>query len=236
MAYVRKTDTLVSEILQKVKEMSRKAQEPYSGKTLTDDSAEYQAIRNCIEDVSWKDAPQLKQQMPKNWLDGLRTKEIELKIIAPESCPDSADVSIRLQNLSDVFFTLSPEHAGAGNSYYGNTGKMELHEVDFPPVLLAWFKGGKSNESIKKSIADKFDKVESQLKSFIQQHASLNTAIKEMPEIEHYVPTEYIDKLHAASKPRGKTTSRPEKTTVEELGIDRDALTTAAVAYQIASS
>ena len=40
MAYVRKTETLVSEILQKVREMSRKAQEPYSGKTLTNDSAE----------------------------------------------------------------------------------------------------------------------------------------------------------------------------------------------------
>ena len=57
-----------------------------------------------------------------------------------------------------------------------------------------------------------------------------------MPEIEHYVPTEYIDKLHAASKPRGATAPRPDKTTVEDLGIDRDALTSAAVAHQIASS
>ena len=70
----------------------------------------------------------------------------------------------------------------------------------------------------------------------MQQHASLNTAIKEMPEIEHYVPVEYIEKLHAPSMPRGKTAPRPEKTTVEELGIDRDALTSAAVAHQIASS
>ena len=237
MAYVRKTETLVSEILQKVREMSRKAQEPYSGKTLTDDSAEYQAIRNCIEDVSWKDAPQLRQQMPKDWLDGLKAKNIDLKIIAPESCPDSADVSIHLEQPNDGYFTLSPAHASAGHGYYGgNKGKMTLEEADFPPVLMAWFKGGKSNESLKKSIEDKFNKVESQLKSFMQQHASLNTAIKEMPEIEHYVPTEYIEKLHAVSPPRNKTAPRPEKTTVEELGIDRDALTSAAVAHQIASS
>ena len=101
---------------------------------------------------------------------------------------------------------------------------------------MAWFKGGKSNESLKKATEDKFNKVEAQLKSFMEQHASLNTAIKEMPEIEHYVPTEYIEKLHAPSVPRSKTAPRPDKTTVEDLGIDRDALTSAAVAHQIASS
>ena len=232
MAYVRKTETLVSEILSKVREMSRKAQEPYSGKTLTDDSAEYQAIRNCIEDVSWKDAPQLKQQMPSDWLDGLKSKNIDVNIVAPESCPDSADVSIYLEG----DFTLSPAHASAGHSYSGNRGKITLEETDFPPVLMAWFKGGKSNESLKKATEDKFNKVEAQLKSFMEQHASLNTAIKEMPEIEHYVPTEYIEKLHAPSVPRSKTAPRPDKTTVEDLGIDRDALTSAAVAHQIASS
>ena len=236
MAYVRKTDTLVSEILSKVREMSRTAQEPYSGKTLTDDSAEYNAIRNCIEDISWKDAPQIKQQMPKDWLEGLQAKEIDVNIVAPESCPDSADISIYLKQPNDGYFTLSPAHASAGSSYYGNKGKIELREDDFPPVLMAWFKGGKSNESLKKSIEDKFNKVENQLKSFMEQHASLNTAIKEMPEIEHYVPTEYIEKLHAPSVPRSKTAQRPEKTTVEDLGIDRDALTSAAVAHQIASS
>ena len=209
MAYVRKTDTLVSEILHKVREMSRTAQEPYSGKTLTDDSAEYQAIRNCIEDVSWKDAPQIKQQMPKDWLEGLQAKEIDVNIVAPERCPDSADISIYLKQPNDGYFTLSPAHASAGSSYYGNKGKIELREADFPPVLMAWFKGGKSNESLKKSIEDK---------------------------IEHYVPTEYIEKLHAPSVPRSKTAQRPEKTTVEDLGIDRDALTSAAVAHQIASS
>ena len=41
-----------------------------------------------------------------------------------------------------------------------------------------------------------------------------------------------MEKLHAPSAPRGKV-QRPEKTTVEDLGIDRDALTSAAVAHQL---
>ena len=61
-------------------------------------------------------------------------------------------------------------------------------EADFPPLLMTWFKSGKSNESIKKSIKDKFKKIEEQLKSFMEQHASLNTAIKELPQLEQYVP------------------------------------------------
>ena len=109
---------------------------------------------------------------------------------------------------------------------------MELTEADFPPLLMTWFKSGKSNESIKKSLQDKFNKVEEQLKSFMQQHASLNTAIKELPELEQYVPEEYMEKLHAPSAPRGKV-QRAEKTTIEDLGIDRDALTSAAVAHQL---
>ena len=229
MAYVRKTDTLVQHILHKVRQMSQTAQKPYSADTLTKDSAEYEAIRNCIESVSWKGAPQLKQQMPEEWLDGLKARNVDVKIVAPESCPDSGDVNIYLEG----DFTLSPAHASAGHSYSGNRGKMELHEADFPPVLMAWFKSGKSNESLRKATRDKFNKVEEQLKSFMEQHASLNTAIKELPELEQYVPDHYIEKLHAPSAPRGKTAPRPEKTTVEELGIDRDALTSAAVAHQL---
>ena len=228
MAYVRKTDTLVQHILHKVRQMSQTAQKPYSADTLTKDSAEYEAIRNCIESVSWKGAPQLKQQMPDEWLDGLKARNVDVKIVAPESCPDSGDVNIYLEG----DFTLSPAHASAGHSYSGNRGKMELTEADFPPLLMTWFKSGKSNESIKKSLQDKFNKVEEQLKSYMQQHASLNTAIKELPELEQYVPEEYMEKLHAPSAPRGKV-QRAEKTTVEDLGIDRDALTSAAVAHQL---
>ena len=228
MAYVRKTDTLVQHILHKVRQMSQTAQKPYSADTLTKESAEYEAIRNCVESVSWKGAPQLKQQMPDEWLDGLKTKNVDVKIIAPESCPDSGDVNIYLEG----DFTLSPAHASAGHSYSGNRGKMTLEEADFPPLLMTWFKSGKSNESIKKSLQDKFNKVEEQLKSYMQQHASLNTAIKELPELEQYVPEEYMEKLHAPSAPRGKV-QRAEKTTVEDLGIDRDALTSAAVAHQL---
>ena len=228
MAYVRKTDTLVQHILHKVRKMSETAQKPYSADTLTKDSAEYDAIRNCIESVSWKGAPQLQQQMPDEWLDGLKAKNVDVRIVAPESCPDSGDVNIYLEG----DFTLSPAHASAGHSYSGNRGKMTLEEADFPPLLMTWFKSGKSNESIKKSLQDKFNKVESQLKSYMQQHASLNTAIKELPELEQYVPEEYMEKLHAPSAPRGKV-QRAEKTTVEDLGIDRDALTSAAVAHQL---
>ena len=228
MAYVRKTDTLVQHILRKVRDMSNTAQKPYSADTLTKDSAEYDAIRNCIESVSWKGAPQLQKQMPSDWLDGLKSKNVDVKIVAPESCPDSGDVNIYLEG----DFTLSPAHASAGHSYSGNRGKMTLEEADFPPLLMTWFKSGKSNESIKKSLQDKFNKVESQLKSYMQQHASLNTAIKELPELEQYVPEEYMEKLHAPSAPRGKV-QRAEKTTVADLGIDRDALTSAAVAHQL---
>ena len=54
-------------------------------------------------------------------------------------------------------------------------------------------------------------KVEAQLKSFMQQHASLNTAIKEMPEIEHYVPTQYIEETTCTINATGQDCATTRK-------------------------
>lgn len=233
MAYVRKTETLVYEIIQKVREMSRKAQEPYQADTVTSGSPEYKAISDAVEDVSWKLAPHLKNEMPAKWAKRLsKAEKVEVKIPAPSSCPDSGSLRVYIERQSG--FCLSPEHYDPHASNYTNP-MIKFEAEDVPPVVLNWFASGKSNEATKAGLQAKFDKVEEQLKEFMKQHASLNTAIKAMPEIEHYVPVEFIDKLKAPSKPRGKV-QRDEKTTAEELGIDVDALTSAAVAHQIASA
>ena len=233
MAYVRKTDTLVHEILSKVDDMSRVAQKPYETATVTENSAEYKALSDAIETVSWKLAPELRDKMPSEWSSRLaRSKRVDVTIEPPVDCPESGRLRVTIER-EDKPFCLSPEHFDPNTGSYYNNTKITFAESDIPPIVMAWFKGGKSNEATRAGIKTKFDKVREQLKSFMNQHSSLNTAIKAMPEIEHYVPDEYIQKLHAPSPPRGKAATPAPK---DELDIDVDALTSAAVAHQIASA
>ena len=65
------------------------------------------------------------------------------------------------------------------------------------------------------------------------QHASLNTALKEMPELEMYVPAAFMRK-HAAPEASRAKVQRP--TNIERLDINVDVLTSAAVAHRIATA
>ena len=232
MAYVRKTDTLVYMIRQKVREMSQTAQAPYDSATITDGSAEYSALSNAIENVSWKIAPDLRDKMPAEWKKRLsKSERVNVKVPAPKSCTNSGNLELYVERKGQPF-CLSPLHFDPSTSYY-SAPTVAFEEEDIPPLLMTWFQSGKSNEATKAGIIAKFEKIENQLESFMGQHASLNTAIKAMPELEHYVPEDYIDKLHAPSAPRAKAkTVAP----VEDLDIDVDKLTSMAVAHQLASA
>ena len=233
MAYVRKTDTLVHEIVSRVQDMSRTAQKPYDVDTVVEGSVEYKAILDAVETVSWKSAPELKDKMPTSWVKRLtKAEKVEVKIPAPKSCPSSGSLKVQIESKGKPFFLSPLNFDPNANSYYSYPS-ISFAEDDIPPVLMTWFQSGKANEATKAGIKTKFEKVEEQLKKFMGQHASLNTAIKAMPEIEHYVPEEYIQKLHAPSPPRGKASAPAVK---EELDIDVDELTSAAVAHQIASA
>ena len=190
-------------------------------------------MSSAIETVSWKLAPQLRDKLPSEWVERLsRSTRVEVIIEPPADCPESGRLRVNIES-NDAPFCLSPEHFDPNTGSYYNNPKINFAESDIPPIVMAWFKGGKSNEATRAGLKTKFTKVRDQLKAFMNQHSSLNTAIKAMPEIEHYVPDEYIQKLHAPSAPRGKAATAIEK---EDLGIDVDALTSAAVARQIASA
>jgi hypothetical protein len=66
------------------------------------------------------------------------------------------------------------------------------------------------------------------------QHASLNAALKDLPSLEMYVPSEYMRKIAAASAPRNAP--KIERTIIKDLDIDVAELTTAAVAHRFAAA
>jgi hypothetical protein len=99
--------------------------------------------------------------------------------------------------------------------------------------VRSWIDEYTENERKKTEIRARFAGITDQLKSFLNTHASLNTALKEMPELEMYISADDLAKVRT----KGKTTPTVKvETAVEKLAIDIDALTQAAVAYRITSA
>jgi hypothetical protein len=95
--------------------------------------------------------------------------------------------------------------------------------------------GIKDQEKNKKETEDMFEGIKTQLTTFMSKHASLNTAIKDLPELEMYVPQEYLDRLAEET-----VRSKPAKSTLDddddEVELDMEAITRAAIAHRITSS
>ena len=66
------------------------------------------------------------------------------------------------------------------------------------------------------------------------KHASLNTALKEMPELKLYVPNSYIEKIE---KKENRIKTKPlAPTTSDDVEVDVDALTRAAIANRVTTA
>lgn len=234
MAYVRKTETLVREILGKVKEMSTTAQEPYQTDRIKRGTPEYDALASVVADVSWKETPDLKNKAPSSWNRLLDCREVTT--ILPEmitSNGSTEEVRIDLIPPEGTTFFMSPAHISTG--YYRSGGaKVKFSPDDVPAIVKNWFSSKAEKDATRKEVAAKFDGIKDKLEQFMSQHASLNAALKDLPSLEMYVPSEYMRKIAAASAPRNAP--KVERTIIEDLDIDVAELTTAAVAHRFAAA
>jgi hypothetical protein len=102
------------------------------------------------------------------------------------------------------------------------------------PETQAWVAEELSMHKKRADTLSKFENIEYQIVNYMDQHASLNTAVKDMPELELYVPSQYVTKLHAANEPR--TAKKQKVNTAEALEIDVNVLASAAIAHRITST
>ena len=221
MAYVRKTDTLVTEMRDHVRRMARKAMAPYESGNIDATSPVFDAVVEAVETYAWHKAPHLKSQMPDEW-----TKQIE------DCRVEFQDASGRRLSATHVSFGKKvriPQHA---ERYYTYEAKLKPDHCN--EQLTQWLAAEATRKQNRDAVEQQYRTIESQLMAFMQGQASLNSALKEMPEIEMYVPEEYMRKYREVAAPRAK--KEQQQTRVDELGIDRDVFAAAAIAHRIASA
>ena len=106
MAYVRKTDTLVNDIIGRVQDMSRTAQQPYQTDTLEVGTPEYNDMRNAVVDRTWAAAPDLKGKLPDDWCGTPRRVDVILR-----DTNDRTVARFGIENTVANPIRLSPEYA-----------------------------------------------------------------------------------------------------------------------------
>jgi len=219
MAYVRKTQTLVDDVANTVNSMmhaelskQKKANDVSIGTDLHRDIAE------LYSKESWKLAPDIKDKMPDEWCK--LAASVEVKFVNGD---DYNNIRIDLGFPDNDKIKLPPTY----NRYHD---RLEIQESSCTALIKEWLAKQHNLNSLRSQTRDMFNGIEEQLTKFLGRHASLNSAIKEMPELKLYVPDEYISKLEQKSTPRTKT---PTVSIVEELDIDIDNITRLAVAHRI---
>jgi hypothetical protein len=224
MAYVRKTDMLIDGIRQKVRDMKRQAQGLHQSNAVEYGTPEFDAFRDAAETAAWEDAPEFRGKLPKEWL--LRKNQVTIRI---KDASSHTSLQLRMPNDEHIVF---PKGSRVDDSYSCSVNVLPHH---CNTIARQWLDSAVDRARRYEETGKQFDEVERQLMAYMQRHGSLNTAIKEMPELEMYVPEEFLRKLRAASAPRSKK-SDDDISNVEDLGIDANALAAAAIAHRIATA
>ena len=222
MAYVRRTDILIDAIKTNVRTMSAAAQEPYANDTLKIGTPVYDAIRQAVVDKTWEAAPNTQGTLPDEWCGTPRRVDVHL------NNSDGNRMKSFVVEANEVDpIVLSPQYA---NESYPD---VYINYADLSGASRDWADALASDHAKRSDIRDQFLVVESQLGTFMRNHASLNAALTEMPELEMYVPAKYMTKVHMKSEPRTKA-ERP--TNVQDLNIDVNALAAAAITHRMVTA
>lgn len=215
MAYVRKTQTLINDVVENIDTMRGKELERYPvSRTMVEDSE-----RSCVERQFWKEAPDLFGTLPAKWCED--SDVVKLRVLTSDG-----QHTIEFSAQSGKKFLLPPDMR-----VWNPTTECALSDLDVPS-LNARVCDVIVNKDKRKEITDRFSEIRNQLRTLLEQHSSLNTALKTLPELALYVPPRYIDKVNE-KEVRQRNTATSTTNPVEELEIDVDALVATAIASRM---
>ncbi len=219
--YVRKTQTLITDIEHEVYKMQQSAVSKLTSENDVEVGTPLHAeIKTAVEDVLWQLAPDLKDKMPKEWL----SDETSVSVDFPSEEHRTIRYSFASQNGDEI--KLPPK--------FHRWDDVHIPQKHWTPLIREWLSSQHNAHVERQKIVDSYHTISSQLTSFMAKHASLNTALKEMPELKLYVPNHYIDKVE---KKENRIKAKPSApTTNDDVEVDVDALTRAAIAHRVTTA
>ena len=229
MAYVRRTETMCDDVAERIDAMKDKALEPHQMGVIETGSAEWDAARDAIQTAAYSDAPELKGKLPDNWLN--RCSEVYARFELKRSDPETQDSFLEATVHAKEHMKIKvPKHLNKGDAYYRRLDVQYDHGNE---VMKGWLDAQTAIKTKREEIKTQYKTLRDQINRLLRSHASLNAALKEVPELEMYIPDEYMTKFRAPTEPRVRGGSAAKPDYADEIGIDRDALTAIGVAHRV---
>jgi hypothetical protein len=220
MAYVRRTEKLIDGIKQKIARMRHKAEEMHASERIEPGTPIHDEVRKAIEAAAWELKPELRAVMPQEWC---YTSGQCRAVFFDQHNDRIMASSISMRNDDQLVFPCKP------NSYYYD--EVSVYFRHQSPALRQWLAEEDKRKRQRDELRQQYHDVERQIVAFMSTKTSLNAALAEMPELELYVPQEFMDKFHEPAAPR----SAPKAVEVE-VEVDRDALAAIGIAHRIATA
>lgn len=219
--YVRKTQTLVQDIEHEVYKMQQSAVSKLTSENNVEIGTPLHAeIKTALENTLWEPAPDLKDKMPKKWL----SDESHVMVDFPSDEHRTVRYNFGSQNGDEV--KIPPG--------FRRWDDVHIPQKYWTPLIQEWLTAQHNADVEREKIVDSYQNIGKQLTSFMAKHASLNTALKEMPELELYVPNSYIEKVNTKEE---RVKAKPTvPTTHDDTEVDVDALTRAAIAHRVSTA
>lgn len=220
MAYVRRTDKLIDGIKQKIAAMRNKAEEMHASERIEPGTPIHDEVRKAIEAAAWELKPELRDAMPPEWC----YTSAHCRVVFFDQHNDRIMASsISMRNDDQLIFPSKP------SGYFDEVSVYFRHQS---PALRQWLDEEDKRKRKRDELRQQYRDVERQIVAFMSTKTSLNAALKEMPELELYVPQEFMDKYHEPTEPRANTSPEPD----EPVEVDRDALAAIGIAHRIATA
>ena len=222
MAYVRVTELLITEVKNKIIAMAgevvRSRPKPEEAKAGT---LIFQQMQEAVLKSLWLKAPEARGTLPDEWLH--KYTDVRATFDGP--------VSHRYSE-HHLKFQQSPFYAPRDNSTYFSD-RISVPVECMTDAIHDWLAAYEVYRQEVSDIQAQFKVVSDQVEVALTSYPSLNAALTEMPELEMYIPETFLAKVREKTAPRKKPAERPK---AEDLKIDRDQLTSVAIAHRITTS
>ena len=222
MAIVRVSNKLLDSIGSTTRRMANAEVERIELQDCDDLNADMHSdLRISIETQAWSAAPDLRGQLPAEWLVD-RERINTTFIVGEQKLEDSATFVVGAGEDKLVI-----PYSQKITNYWA---AIDIHEANMTPRLLEAVKTKLEIKNEVKAVIEKYKGLALKLQDFVKSQASLNTALKAMPELAMYVDKEYIDRVNEVVE---KKVKQKAEDLLSELDIDRGELAATAIAHRI---
>jgi hypothetical protein len=224
MGYVKITGEFTDRVRAVIRRMRDAAQDDLNVEDIIDGTPEHEKLLEIGMKNVWGEHLHLKDLMPERWRG--ESERIEFNFINGEG-----------QKFHTAYITVAEDRGFPPGMSRWNTPtvRMRLDDEDTPAIIKGWLFRVQDMVAKKKEVSEKFKTIENQVVNFLRKHTSLNTAIKELPELEMYIDSSDMERLRRKVE-RGYTPPAPKEEADDEVGLDVELLTGTAVAHRIKNS